>query len=1089
MVLLMNVSIVFGQITPTANQNFIYVRTIAKEGVKTASDLSALSADSVLATVQYFDGLGRPLQNVAVRTSPAKKDIITPVAYDTYGRQDKSFLPYEHNSQNGAYQSTAITAQASFYNTAGSASIPKIVNNPFTQTLFEKSSLNRVLEIAPPGESWKLGNGHTVRSDREINKANEVRLWNITVSGSSNTGGTGAGYYGAGQLYKNITWDENRNRVIEYLDKEGLVICKKIQDGGDTASNPTYMTTQYVYDDYGGLAYVLPPALEAITSFTEQDQNFLNYIYAYHYDGKRRLIEKKNPGKGWEYTVYNIGNKPVMVQDSMQRARGNWGFMKYDTLGRLIMTGEIQSTFPRDFLQSLCNSETRLYEVRNNGLSWGYSNEAYPRHTERQVFTVQFYDDYSFLTSTVNPNPLPTLIKQPAGSASESNRTHGIPTITVTNVLDSAKYLYKSIYYDEKGRVTKMISQHLLNGADIVTNTFNFVGSILTRVRSHYKDNFSVPALTITTTNQYDHSGRVVRAIEKINSQTPDTITYTYNQVGQLSQKKVGNQKVETFFNARGWVKKQSAPLFTIELKYDSTAVATNKQFNGNVGQQIWQSGSGSPTQRTYTYVYDRANRVSSGTSDEGYNEQGITYDKMGNITALTRPKSSATAITYNYGTKGNQLQSVSGGYARGYTYNGNGSVITMTGTNPLTIVYNALNLPKTITGTASVSYVYDAAGNKLKKTTVTETRWYIDGIEYITNSTIPSPAIDLLHTSEGVARRSGTTYNYEYFLKDHLGNTRIVFNKADAVLQQTDYYPFGMSVARVANTPNRYLYNGKEQQQELGGTDGGQYDYGARFYDPVIGRWHVADPLAEKMPRYSVYSYAFDNPIRFIDPDGRVPEDPEDPPKIILSIKNAKGHVTDFQKSGDVISFWADSDVDADGAGEKYGTTLPSTSLKGGGNRKIFSTAGKDDDIDPFTTSYSVIPGGAARKTLAQNGVDLGDVAMVINTGDKDRKSTFSIIADIGPANKTGENSIKANNEIGLKSSKNGGGGDANDILTIIFAGSRERFNEKGKAWSTGGKLPNDKQIQALGVQLLIERIKNAKKSIPNYTHYPNFD
>ncbi|ANH81952.1 hypothetical protein A8C56_14125 [Niabella ginsenosidivorans] len=111
-------------------------------------------------------------------------------------------------------------------------------------------------------------------------------------------------------------------------------------------------------------------------------------------------------------------------------------------------------------------------------------------------------------------------------------------------------------------------------------------------------------------------------------------------------------------------------------MKYDD-AVAAGKQYNGNIGQQLWKSGAGTQTHRTYTYTYDRANRITKGISDEGYNEDSISYDKMGNITALTWPKSSATAITYNYGTKGNQLQSVSGGYTRGYTYNGNSSVAT----------------------------------------------------------------------------------------------------------------------------------------------------------------------------------------------------------------------------------------------------------------------------------------------------------------------------------------------------------------------------------------------------------------------------
>ena len=107
----------------------------------------------------------------------------------------------------------------------------------------------------------------------------------------------------------------------------------------------------------------------------------------------------------------------------------------------------------------------------------------------------------------------------------------------------------------------------------------------------------------------------------------------------------------------------------------------------------------------------------------------------------------------------------------------------------------------------------------------------------------------------------------YHYYLKDHQGNNRIVFDEDGKVEERNDYYPFGGLMASSSGSVQDYKYNGKELDRK-GGLD--WYDYGARHYDAVLGRFMTMDPLGEKYYGWSPYAYCLNSPVNLIDPDGK---------------------------------------------------------------------------------------------------------------------------------------------------------------------------------------------------------------------------
>lgn len=973
---------------PSANQNYI-MTWVPRNPLTTLP--TSLSTCELMQTVQYFDGLGRPLQTIQVKGSPLGKDVVQPVAYDQFGREALKYLPYASSGTDGSYKATAILDQLNFYHPSGTAyTITQLpggiahIPTPYAQTGFEASPLNRVLEQGGPGDAWQLtgtttpsgvSSGHTVKLEYTTNNTTTLStpessfyaaLYTISAIGATDQKRTLAlgdgtnNFYGAGQLYVTITKDENwvsakgkAGTTEEYKDKEGHVVLKRTFNQPTGSSSLEALSTYYVYDDLGNLAYVLPPKSNADNVLP--DQTMLdNVCYQYRYDERNRLTQKKLPGKGWEYMVYNKLDQVVATQDANQRGKTTpeWAVIRYDALGRVVITGTYNygatGAEVRAEVQTQANAQTTLWETpTGTSANYGYTTASFPT-TVNTTLSVNYYDDYSF--AGANPYPYP------AGS----NMTKGLATGSLTNVLGTTSMLWSVSYYDDKGRNVKTFKQHYLGGGtasplnyDEISSSYNFNDQVTAVIRKHYTTSGSpgVPVVTIANTYAYDHMGRKTNTFEQITTpvNTGNNILLAkneYNEIGQVMTKHLHGQTgaapflqdIDYAYNERGWLSKINDPantptttkLFSEQLNYNTPQYTATAQYNGNMAEQAYRIYN-SPTVgiQTVKYAYDALNRLTDGTSSSGFSETGITYDPMGNINKLVRTAPNAANLSYLY--TGNQLTSVtnSGAAFRSYpNYDQNGNATSDGQGN--TIIYNMFNLPQTVTA-KSLAYTYDATGQKLRKVSGATTTEYISGIQY------SGTTIDFIQTEEGRAINSTGTYKYEYTLTDHLGNNRVTFDQTNGKVGEEDYYPFGLNVDRLVNAGNKYLYNKKELQDELR-----QYDYGARFYDPVIARWTSVDPLAEKMRRFSPYLYAGNSPIRFIDPDGMLFKPT---PQEAAAIAN---HVYGGVSDKTLIGGWQKSNAENNIAYNNSNNGLQSalyerTDKKTGKTEYVYATAGTD--------------------------------------------------------------------------------------------------------------------------------------------------
>ncbi len=870
--------------------------------------------------VDYYDGLGRPVQTVKLKTPPLNsletRDVVNYQEYDEYGRTSNTWLPVIVQniiSDRGSHISLSTIKNIAKYTYANE-------DNPYSKTEYEASPLNRVAKQFGPGKDWHSDNRY-VKTDYLTNTASEeLACINFSIS-SLNDNLENKGFYTAGQLFVTRTTDEDRNVSYEFKDKKGRLLLTRQIEYWDN------IDTYYVYDEWDNLRYVLSPmATEEIKIKGVNTGTLDDLAYQYKYDNRYRCIWKKLPGCSAVRYIYDEADRLIFSQDGEQEDK-EWAFTIPDIFGRTVLTGTCTNVFDytKDPLKGIIVKAE--YPQTGSGTYMGYNISGVSLTSGYKILTANYYDNYRYRSLTGFSNTelayetsgIDAIYLKRHGLDGSAYEHKGLLTGTATALLNGSNtILYSSYYYDEKQRlIQSKATSHLAGGYEKEFISYDFTGKPVKKMHVHMATNKKTQKETYSYSySHWQHLTEVKHQLTDGTTVKPEVslALYDYDELDRLKWVLKGglpNTHINYTYNIRSWIKSISSPFFKQNLYYNETTYNhTFPCYNGNISTMTWQAGSDKT--KGYYYIYDYGQLFQAEYFEDGsYNGRfsvSFNYDLNGNITWLNRKgKSSATSYAtvddLNMNYKGNQLINVkdnAGKVSLGtssdfkdysnitteYVYNKNGAMTKDFNKGITEIKYNLLNLPqlmdiKSPVAEARNEYTYSADGQKRKvvqkwnpnystspvigsavnTTALTKTKT----TEYVGNKVYEDGVLKRILVDGGYIEGGA----YYYYVTDHQGNNRVVINSSGTIVQSNHYYPFGMAFAEGTVTEQGkqpYKYNGKELDQMHGQN---MYDYSARYMDPAIGRFTTVDPLAEEYYSISPYAYVANNPINAIDPRG----------------------------------------------------------------------------------------------------------------------------------------------------------------------------------------------------------------------------
>ncbi len=595
-------------------------------------------------------------------------------------------------------------------------------------------------------------------------------------------------------------------------------------------SNDTY----YIYDDLGLLRFVLSPSYQ-------EEANLEKYGYEYRYDQRGRCVWKRLPGCEYLPLWYDNADNLMFSQDGEQRKKGIYVFYLYDFVKRQVLQGTTTA------INSSCPSAIVAFNVSDAGICRsGYSSANDLGLKKEQLLQANYYDNLAFINGQLEKQA--TSQNLVSNQQASEQYSKGSLTGTVSMATDG-KPLVSVYYHDLKGQVIAS-KQTMPDDALLSQNmTYSFTKQPLEIISELTKNGMSA---TATQTNSYNkHNDKIETMTLKVGNVTRTVSSYSYNDISRL-----------------------------LSIKRSDNVL------------------------RGYDFAYDGLNRLEESTYSEGagmsqnknrYSENILSYSPNGSIERLQRygKKNNGTFgliddLMYSY--NGNQIKAISDkagsllydgsfDFKDGanadveYFYDANGALVKDLNKGISNIEYDVLGNLKCITfnNGFKTKYVYDAAGNKLRTThesVVTNTT------DYIGNFIFEDGKLDKYLFDGGYCSfDNNQNPTFLYYEKDHLASVRMVVNENGTIEQVSHYYPFGGVYGDLS-------YNGEYQKSKYIGKEFDHmhgldwYDHGARMYDAARVAWDKTERLYGKFNNWNLYCYGLDNPIKFIDKDGREPGD-----------------------------------------------------------------------------------------------------------------------------------------------------------------------------------------------------------------------